>query len=131
MATTFITENFLLESDAAARLYHSYAAGLPIIDFHCHLDPAEIARDVRWDNISQVWLRGDHYKWRAMRANGIPERLCTGDATDREKFDAYAATAPRLLRNPLYHWTQLELARYFNIHDLLAPAKIDTPPDLG
>lgn len=114
-----IHERFLLHSDEAVRLYHDYAAGQPIIDYHTHLPPAEIAADRRWENISQVWLNGDHYKWRQMRANGIGERFCTGDATDREKFDAFASTLPYLLRNPLYHWCHLELARYFQIDDLL------------
>ncbi len=121
-----IHEKFLLHSDEAVRLYHDYAAGQPIIDYHTHLPPAEIAADRRWENISQVWLNGDHYKWRQMRANGIPERFCTGDATDREKFDAFASTLPYLLRNPLYHWCHLELARYFQIDDLLlGPATAD------
>lgn len=114
-----IHDRFLLQSDEAARLYFDYAAGLPIIDFHTHLPPAQIAADVRWENISQVWLNGDHYKWRQMRTNGVAERYCTGDATDREKFDAFAGIVPYLLRNPLYHWCHLELARYFEIDDLL------------
>jgi glucuronate isomerase len=118
-----IDERFLLQSDEAVRLYHDYAAGLPIIDFHTHLPPAEIAVDRRWENISQVWLNGDHYKWRQMRANGIAERFCTGDASDREKFDAFAGIQPHLLRNPLYHWCHLELARYFGIDDLLLSAQ--------
>lgn len=117
-----IHEGFLLQSDEAMRLFHDYAAGQPIIDFHTHLPPAEIAVDRRWENISQVWLNGDHYKWRQMRANGIAERFCTGDATDREKFDAFAGILPYLLRNPLYHWCHLELARYFEIDDLLLSA---------
>ncbi len=117
-----IHERFLLQNDEAARLYFDHAAELPIIDFHTHLSPAEIAADVRWDNITQVWLYGDHYKWRQMRTNGIAERFCTGDATDREKFDAFAAIVPYLLRNPLYHWCHLELARYFAIDDLLLSA---------
>jgi glucuronate isomerase len=114
-----IGERFLLQSDEAVRLYHDFAAGLPIVDFHTHLPPAEIAADRRWENLSQVWLNGDHYKWRQMRANGVAERFCTGDATDREKFDAFAGIQPYLLRNPLYHWSHLELARYFRIDDLL------------
>jgi glucuronate isomerase len=118
-----IHENFLLQSEEAVRLFFDYAAELPIIDFHTHLPPAEIAADVHWENISQVWLNGDHYKWRQMRANGIPERFCTGDATDREKFDAFAGIVPYLLRNPLYHWCHLELARYFQIDDLLLSAE--------
>ncbi|HET9766483.1 MAG TPA: glucuronate isomerase [Thermoanaerobaculia bacterium] len=118
-----IHQDFLLQSDEAVRLYHDYAAAQPIIDYHTHLPPAEIAADRRWENLSQVWLNGDHYKWRQMRANGIAERFCTGDATDREKFDAFAGTLPYLLRNPLYHWCHLELARYFGIDDLLLSAK--------
>jgi len=114
-----IHEHFLLSSDEAVRLYYDYAAELPIIDFHTHLPPAEIAANAKWDNITQVWLYGDHYKWRQMRTNGVPERLCTGDASDREKFDAFAGIVPYLLRNPLYHWCHLELARYFQIDDLL------------
>lgn len=114
-----IHERFLLTNDEAVRLYVDHAAGLPIIDFHTHLPPAEIADDVHWDNISQVWLKGDHYKWRQMRTNGVAERFCTGDATDREKFEAFAGIMPYLLRNPLYHWCHLELARYFGIDDLL------------
>jgi glucuronate isomerase len=119
----FIREKFLLQSDEAVRLYYDYAAGQPIIDYHTHLPPAEIAADRRWENLSQVWLNGDHYKWRQMRANGIAERFCTGDATDREKFDAFARILPYLLRNPLYHWCHLELARYFQIDDVLLSAK--------
>lgn len=118
-----IHERFLLQSDEAVRLYHDYAAAQPIIDYHTHLPPAEIAADRRWENLSQVWLNGDHYKWRQMRANGVAERFCTGDATDREKFDAFAGVLPYLLRNPLYHWCHLELARYFQIDDLLLGAK--------
>jgi glucuronate isomerase len=118
-----IHEGFLLQSDEAVRLYHDYAAAQPIIDYHTHLPPAEIAADRRWENLSQVWLNGDHYKWRQMRANGIAERFCTGDATDREKFDAFAGTLPYLLRNPLYHWCHLELARYFQIDDVLLSAE--------
>ncbi len=114
-----IHERFLLQSEEAARLFFDYAAELPIIDFHTHLPPAEIANDVRWENISQVWLNGDHYKWRQMRTNGIAERFCTGDASGREKFEAFAGIMPYLLRNPLYHWCHLELARYFQIDDLL------------
>lgn len=114
-----IHERFLLGGDEAARLYFEHAAELPIIDFHTHLPPAEIAADVHWDNVTQVWLYGDHYKWRQMRTNGVAERFCTGDATDREKFDAFAGIVPYLLRNPLYHWSHLELARFFDIDDLL------------
>ncbi len=117
----FLDKDFLLENDTSRRLYHEVAAPLAIIDYHCHLDPAQIAGDIRFDNLSQVWLAGDHYKWRAMRANGIDEEYCTGDAPDQEKFMQWAATVPNTLRNPLYHWTHLELQRYFDIHDLLSP----------
>lgn len=123
--TTFIHDNFLLFSDSAERLYHDYAVTMPIIDYHCHLSPDEVADDKTWDNLSQVWLYGDHYKWRAMRSNGVNERFCTGNATDREKFDAFAKTMPDLLRNPLYHWSHLELKRYFDIDDLLSPSSAD------
>lgn len=124
----FIHDDFLLQTAEARRLYHDYAAKLPILDYHTHLPPEEIAADRRWLNISQVWLNGDHYKWRQMRANGIAERFCTGDAGDREKFDAFAGIAPYLLRNPLYHWCHLELARYFGIDDLLLSAQ--TAPEI-
>lgn len=120
MATApLIHEDFLLESPAARELYHRYAADLPIIDYHCHLPPQEIAADKRWETITALWLAGDHYKWRAMRTAGIPERFCTGDAGDWEKFEKYAGLMPRALRNPLYHWSHLELARYFGISDRL------------
>jgi len=118
----FIHDNFLLENDAAAKLYHDHAAGMPILDYHCHLPPDEIADDRQYPNIATVWLGGDHYKWRAMRANGVSETYCTGDAPDKEKFLKWADTIPRLLRNPLYHWTHLELARYFDITDRLLSA---------
>lgn len=119
----FITENFLLETETARRLYHEYAENMPIIDYHSHLPPSHIAADHRFRNMTEVWLEGDHYKWRAMRANGIPECYCTGGATDWEKFLKWAETAPYLLRNPLYDWTHLELKRFFGISDrLLCPA---------
>ena len=117
--TEFIHADFLLESKQAKRLYHEHATAMPIVDYHCHLPPEEIAVDKRWENITQIWLYGDHYKWRAMRANGLDERYCTGEASDYEKFEKYAATMPYLLRNPLYHWTQLELKRYFDVSELL------------
>ena len=117
----FLDKDFLLESETAKRLYHDVAAKMPIIDYHCHLDPALIAGNHNFENLTQVWLAGDHYKWRAMRANGVEERFCTGDATDEEKFMKWAETVPDTLRNPLYHWTHLELQRYFDIHDLLHP----------
>ncbi len=118
----FINDDFLLESDEACELFHVYAEKMPIIDYHCHLPPKEIAEDVRWDNITRPWLGGDHYKWRAMRSNGIEERFCTGDAGDYEKFFKFAETMPYLLRNPIYHWSHLELARYFDIDDVLLSA---------
>ncbi len=111
----WIDDDFLLESPAARRLYHGYAATTPIIDYHNHLPPAQIAADERFPDLHAIWLAGDHYKWRAMRANGIPEEFITGHATPRDKFLAYARTVPRLVRNPLYHWTHLELVRYFGI----------------
>ena len=118
----FIHENFLLETPQARRLYHEYAAAQPIIDYHCHLPPAEIAENKSWPDIAALWLGGDHYKWRAMRANGVGERYITGDATPWEKFEKFAEVMPGLLRNPLYHWSHLELARYFGIDDrLLGP----------
>jgi len=115
----FINPDFLLETVAARRLYHDYAEFEPILDYHCHLPPQDLAENRRFANLFEIWLEGDHYKWRAMRANGIAERLCTGDATPREKFQAFAKTVPQTLRNPLYHWTHLELARYFGISELL------------
>lgn len=115
----FINDDFLLDTPQARTLFHEYAEGQPIIDYHSHLDPAAIADNRQFSNIAQLWLDGDHYKWRAMRTNGIPERLCSGDALDREKYNAWAATVPRLLRNPLYHWTHLELRRPFGISGIL------------
>jgi glucuronate isomerase len=117
--TPFIHDDFMLETDVAAQLYHDHAEKLPIIDFHCHLPAAQIAGDHRFRSITEIWLEGDHYKWRAMRANGVPERLCTGDASDWEKFEAWARTVPFTLRNPLYHWTHMELRRPFGIVELL------------
>ena len=115
----FINDDFLLDTPQARTLFHEYAEGQPIIDYHSHLDPAAIVDNRQFSNIAQLWLDGDHYKWRAMRTNGIPERLCSGDALDREKYDAWAATVPRLLRNPLYHWTHLELRRPIGISGIL------------
>ncbi len=115
----FIHDDFLLETDVAAELYHDHAETLPIIDYHCHLPVAQIAEDHHFRSITEIWLNGDHYKWRAMRANGVPERLCTGDASDWEKFEAWAQTVPFTLRNPLYHWTHMELRRPFGIVELL------------
>jgi glucuronate isomerase len=116
---TFITEDFLLRSETARILYHDYAKEMPIIDYHCHLPPDQIAEDKQFENLTQIWLYGDHYKWRAMRANGINEKYCTGNASDWEKFEQWAATVPYTMRNPLYHWTHLELLRYFDIDILL------------
>lgn len=122
MHRSFMDDDFLLETDVAADLYRHFADGLPIIDFHCHLPPAQIASDYRFRSITEIWLEGDHYKWRAMRANGVPERYCTGDASDWEKFEAWSRTVPDTLRNPLYHWTHMELRRPFGIKELLSPA---------
>jgi len=118
----FLTEDFLLQTQTGRTLYHDFAENMPIFDYHCHLPVAEIAADKNFENLTDIWLRGDHYKWRAMRANGVPERLITGDAGDFEKFQAWAATVPKTVRNPLYHWTHLELKRYFGISGkLLTP----------
>jgi glucuronate isomerase len=118
----FLDENFLLNSKTAEVLYHQFAKDMPIIDYHCHLPPDQIAEDRNFENITQVWLYGDHYKWRAMRANGVPEEYITGGRSDWEKFEKWAETVPYTLRNPLYHWTHLELQRYFDVYDILSPA---------
>ena len=115
----FLDDNFLLSNEVARKLYFDHAARQPIVDYHCHLPPKDIAEDRRFADLFEIWLEGDHYKWRAMRANGIPERYITGDGTPYEKFSAWAKTVPYTLRNPLYHWTHLELQRYFGISDLL------------
>ncbi len=111
---TFMGKNFLLETDTAKALYHEVAAKLPIIDYHCHVSPKEIAEDKTYSNITELWLGGDHYKWRAMRCCGVPEELITGDGSDYDKFRAYCASMPKLIGNPLYHWSHLELKRYFD-----------------
>ena len=116
---SFIHPGFLFSSKRGERLYHDWSENLPLIDFHCHLSPAMIADNSRFENITQAWLDGDHYKWRAMRMNGVPERYCTGDAKPEEKFMKWAATVPYTAGNPLYHWTHLELARYFGSFRLL------------
>lgn len=121
----FIQPDFLLENKTGEKLYHQYSEDKPIIDFHCHLSPEMIATDRQFDDLSQIWLEGDHYKWRAMRINGINEKYCTGDASSKEKFNKWAETVPMTIGNPLYHWTHLELARYFNIFDLLSPKTAD------
>jgi glucuronate isomerase len=117
----FLDKDFLLETDTAKALYHEVASQMPIIDYHCHLIPEQIAGDHKFENLTQIWLAGDHYKWRALRANGVAERYCTGDASDEEKFMKWAETVPDTIRNPLYHWTHLELQRYFGINELLSP----------
>ncbi len=114
-ASTFLPENYLLTNAWARRLYSDHAAPQPIFDYHCHLPPNEIAANRQFENLSKIWLGGDHYKWRALRAAGVPERLITGDATDYEKFVVFARTVPQLVRNPLHHWSHLELRRYFGI----------------
>jgi len=117
----FMDHDFLLENKTASELYHGYAENMPILDYHCHLNPAEIAQDKQYRNITELWLGGDHYKWRAMRINGVEERYITGDADDHEKFLKWAETISQCVGNPLYHWTHLELKRYFGIDELLSP----------
>lgn len=117
--TPFMDRDFLLRSETARKLYHDHGEKMPIIDYHCHINPMEIYEDKRYDSITEVWLGGDHYKWRAMRSCGVPERYITGDATPREKFRKWAETIPNLIGNPLYHWTHLELQRYFGITEPL------------
>jgi glucuronate isomerase len=118
----FMDKDFMLDNETAQQLYHEHAAKMPIIDYHCHLNPEFIAKDRQFDNLGQIWLEGDHYKWRAMRTNGIEERFCTGkDTTDWEKFEKWAATVPYTMRNPLYHWTHLELRSVFGVNTLLKP----------
>ncbi|MFV0365365.1 MAG: glucuronate isomerase [Mangrovibacterium sp.] len=134
----FMDENFLLQTETAQKLYHEHAAKMPIFDYHCHINPKDIADDRQFKTVTEVWLYGDHYKWRAMRTNGVDERFCTGDASDWEKFEKWAETVPHTLRNPLYHWTHLELRRFFGVEKLLSPttakeiydecnAKLNTP----
>src|SRR5262245_60826812 len=115
----FIHDDFLLQTRSARELYHQFAEREPIFDYHNHLPPKDIAENRQFKDLFEIWLEGDHYKWRAMRANGVDERYCTGDVAPIEKFRAWAATVPKTLRNPLYHWTHLELRRYFGIDDLL------------
>ena len=118
----FLDDNFLLQTKTAEILYHEHAKKMPIIDYHCHLDPKEIAQDKKFDNLTQIWLYGDHYKWRAMRTNGVEEKYCTGNASDYEKFEMWAQTVPNTIRNPLYHWTHLELKTAFGIDKILNPS---------
>ncbi|MEP6466422.1 MAG: glucuronate isomerase, partial [Parafilimonas sp.] len=115
----FLDKDFLLYSETAKELYHEYAAQMPVIDYHCHLSSQQIANNTQFENITQAWLYGDHYKWRAMRTNGVSEDYITGNKNDWEKFKKWAETVPYTLRNPLYHWTHLELQRYFNINNIL------------
>ena len=118
----FMDENFLLQSETAQKLYHEHASKMPIIDYHCHLVPQMVAENKRFDSITQIWLGGDHYKWRAMRSNGVAERFITGkDTSDWEKFEKWAETVPYTFRNPLYHWTHLELKTAFGINKTLNP----------
>jgi glucuronate isomerase len=134
----FLDENFILKTETAQKLYHEHAKDLPIIDYHCHINPKDIAEDRKFDNLSKIWLEGDHYKWRAMRANGIDEEYITGKAGDFEKFEKWAETVPYTMRNPLYHWTHMELQRPFGVKKILKPetareiydectAKLQTP----
>lgn len=119
---TFMDKDFLLENDTAKILYHNFAEGMPICDFHCHISPKEIAEDRKFDNITQIWLGGDHYKWRVLRTNGIDEDYITGKKSDKDKFLKWAETVPYTIGNPIYHWTHLELQRYFNIYETLSPS---------
>ena len=118
----FLNEHFLLENKTAEYLYFNYAEKMPIIDYHCHLSPELIANNYQFKNLTEAWLAGDHYKWRAMRTNGVNEDYCTGNKPDYEKFVKWAETVPFTMRNPLYHWTHLELQRYFDIKTLLNPS---------
>ena len=122
MKKPYISDDFLLTTKTARALYHGYAEKMPIIDYHCHLPPKEIAEDRRWNDIAEVWLGGDHYKWRQMRSNGADEKYCTGDACGFDKFFAYAGAMEKLVGNPLFDWSQLELARYFGVKDILSTA---------
>lgn len=115
----FMDENFLLKTKTAQTLYHEYSKLMPLIDYHCHLSPQQIAEDIQFENLTQAWLAGDHYKWRAMRTNGVHEDFCTGQKSDIDKFNHWATTVPFTMRNPLYHWTHLELQRYFGINEIL------------
>ena len=117
----FLDDNFVLQTKTAQILYHEYAKEMPIIDYHCHLNPQEIADNKKFDNLAQIWLNGDHYKWRAMRTNGVEEKYCTGNVSDWEKFEKWAETVPHTIRNPLYHWTHLELKTAFGIEKILNP----------
>ena len=115
----FLDKDFLLQTPTAQKLYHEFAAKMPIIDYHCHIDPKEIYEDLRFENITQVWLGGDHYKWRLMRSNGVDEYYITGGASDYEKFLKFAQTLPRAIGNPMYHWCHLELKNFFGYTGIL------------
>ena len=115
----FMNEDFLLKNEVSKKLYHEYAKDMPIFDYHCHLNPKEIAENKGYDNLTQIWLYGDHYKWRAMRSNGIDEKYITGDASDYEKFLAFVETIEYCFGNPLYHWSHLELKRFFGIDEVI------------
>ena len=117
----FMDKNFLLQTETAQKLYHEHAAKMPIFDYHCHINPKDIADDRKFKTITEIWLAGDHYKWRAMRTNGVDEKYCTGKANDWEKFEKWAETVPYAVRNPLYHWTHLELKKFFGIDEILSP----------
>ncbi len=116
----FMNEDFLLQSEVAKKLYHEYAEQVPVLDYHCHLEPREIAEDIRFKNMTELWLGADHYKWRVMRSHGIDEKYITGDASDEEKFHAFARALPKCIGNPMYHWCHLELQRYFGIYETLS-----------
>lgn len=123
MIKQFMDENFLLKTETAQRLYHEHAANLPIIDYHCHLNPKMVAEDYHFSSLTEIWLSEDHYKWRALRANGVAEKYCTEkESSDWEKFEKWADTIPYALRNPLYHWTHLELKTAFGIDKVLNSA---------
>ena len=119
---SFLDENFLLQTETAIELFHEHAKPQPVIDYHNHLPPEQVAGNHRFRSLTEIWLEGDHYKWRAMRASGVPERLVSGDGSDWEKFEAWARVVPETLRNPLFHWTAMELHRPFGIDQLLSPA---------
>ncbi len=125
MESGFIQENFILHSEPARRLYHDYAKDMPILDYHCHLPPDEIAKDITFNNLTEIWLKGDHYKWRAMRTLGVDESYITGNVADREKFNKWASIVPQVMRNPLYHWTHMELKNPFGIDTVLSSINAD------
>jgi glucuronate isomerase len=125
MSAEFMGKDFLLTNETAKILFHEYASKQPIVDYHCHIDPKQIYEDKTFEDIAEIWLGGDHYKWRAMRNNGAQEKHITGDASPFEKFQKWAETVPKLIGNPLYHWTHLELQRYFDIYETLSPETCD------